>query len=792
MDHRGTLWVETKSGGLLYLPSHETILRRANYDARTTVTFVFMHEAPDGSIWLADETGLRRVTEKGGKPGVAPFNAKTISSGTEFGNFTFSSDGTLWAGTPHGLSRFVDLDGWPSYKPLDENKAESFTTKQGLSSDGIWKVLVDRESNIWVGSNGGLDQLRRTPLTVLTLPHAQESQIGVASGNSGSLWIGSRTMPLTHVTADGKFTEFPHIRLLTLVRRDRRGTIWAGSRGEARLWRLVGDHFDAMHYPGEYDAGVSSLALDRNDDLWLLLLGGATYRLRQGVWSDETETLRRKPGVLGAMTGDESGNVWIAFSTNLVRWNGTTYDRFSFPEGELNISVRTLSVRDDRVWMGGKGGVVLFHQGQFHLMRWKSPDFPGRVTGIVETKSGDLWMNGYSGATHLSAEELSRWLGDFSYEVSGDHLDALDGLPGLAGDRTPEPSLVESQDGRLLFATTKSVAWLDPTTPHRLLNRIVPPVEIVSVAANGKVYRNMKGLRLPARTENLEIDFTAVSLAMPERVFFRYKLDGVDRSWQDSGTRRQAFYTKLPPRQYQFHVTACNNDGLWNEAGASLSFVIAPTYYQTTWFRALCVLAFLALAYGAYRFRVRQLRRQEKKLRDVVETIPAIAWSARADGWVDFSNHHWEEYTGLSIEKGSGSGWEAAVHPNDVKRHAEKWRASVASGEPFESEARYRRADGEYRWFLVRAVPLRDGEARSSSGTGPRPTSKIASGRNRSQSDLAHMNRVSIMGELSASLSHELKQPIAATITSANTALRWLDRDQPDVERARASYNENH
>ena len=153
---------------------------------------------------------------------------------------------------------------------------------------------------------------------------------------------------------------------------------------------------------------------------------------------------------------------------------------------------------------------------------------------------------------------------------------------------------------------------------------------------------------------------------------------------------------------------AANNDGVWNEIGATLDFAIAPAYWQTNWFRGLCVAALLALVWVAYSLRVRQLRRQEKKLRDVVETIPAIAWTALPDGWVDFSNRHWEEYTGLSIENGSGSGWEAAVHPEDVKRHAEKWRASVANGEPFESEARYRRGDGQYRWFLVRAVPLRD------------------------------------------------------------------------------------
>jgi PAS domain S-box-containing protein len=163
--------------------------------------------------------------------------------------------------------------------------------------------------------------------------------------------------------------------------------------------------------------------------------------------------------------------------------------------------------------------------------------------------------------------------------------------------------------------------------------------------------------------------------------------------------------------------------------GASWDFVELPAYYQTNWFRALCAVTLLALVYGAYRFRVRQLRPQEKKLRDVVETIPTFAWTALPDGSVDFINCHWQEYTGLSAERTVGSGWQAAIHPADLPRSVERWRASVAFGEPFEGEVRFRRAaDGEYRWFLIKSVPCcGTREARSSSGTASRPTLKIAS-----------------------------------------------------------------
>ena len=149
----------------------------------------------------------------------------------------------------------------------------------------------------------------------------------------------------------------------------------------------------------------------------------------------------------------------------------------------------------------------------------------------------------------------------------------------------------------------------------------------------------------------------------------RYKLEGLDRDWQDVGNRRQAFYTNLPQRHYRFRVAACDNSGVWNEAGAFLDFSIAPAYYQTNWFRGLCAAAFLALLWGLYQIRIQQVRRQERKLRDVIETVPTFAWTALPDGSVDFVNRHWQEYTGLSTERTVGSGWQEVVHPEDLRRN---------------------------------------------------------------------------------------------------------------------------
>ena len=188
--------------------------------------------------------------------------------------------------------------------------------------------------------------------------------------------------------------------------------------------------------------------------------------------------------------------------------------------------------------------------------------------------------------------------------------------------------------------------------------------------------------------------------------------------------------------------------------------------------------------------RLRKLEAElAEKLRDVIETMPTMVWIARTDGSNEFGNRRWQEYTGLSHEKTVGSGWQDAVHPTDLKRHWEKWCASLASGEPFENEVRYRRAaDGQYRWFLSRAVPLRDEHGKILKWYGVSTDiddrKRAEQEREQLRADLAHVNRVSMLGELAASVSHELKQPIAAAMINAQTCIRWLKRDQPDVDEA--------
>lgn len=602
MDSDGTLWVKTRTGPLLFLPRGQSEFQMSVASAGLSTGFAYLHEAPDGEIWLSDDHGLRCVANKRSVSAKPP--PTSLKGRSQHGDFAFAPDGTLWAVTDDGVQRFDEIGR--SHEPASAGNApsETFTREQGLTSDAVWKVLVDREG-VWIGTNSGLDWLRRAALTSVRLPHAQEHEYSVAAGDDDSVWTGNSSLPLTHVLADGRTITVPGTGQTVTVRRDHNGTIW--SAGAFRLWRSSGGGFSRVHYPEEDLASVVFVATDRKNQVWITTSTGRTYELVGASWNDETETLGKKPGIIGAMVDDAAGNVWFAFSNKVIRWNGSTLDRFSFPDGQRGVNENTMSVQGNDVWLGGAGGVQLFRGGKFYLMHWKNGELPGRVSGIVETPAGELWINGFSGITHVSASDLKAWLNAPNSQVAGEHLDELDGLPGLSGETLPDPSVVEASDGRLWFATTKGIAWLDPTTFERNRNQVPPPVVISTVLSNGRTYADSNSITLPARNENLEIDYTALSLAIPERVLFRYKLDGVDEHWQDAGTRREAYYTKLRPGRYEFHVIACNNDGVWNETGANLDFRILPAWYQTVWFRILCAACFIVLASAFYRLRVRQV-----------------------------------------------------------------------------------------------------------------------------------------------------------------------------------------
>jgi signal transduction histidine kinase len=248
----------------------------------------------------------------------------------------------------------------------------------------------------------------------------------------------------------------------------------------------------------------------------------------------------------------------------------------------------------------------------------------------IRDNHGALWIYTRCGMVRIAEPEWAKWIENPHVAVSVMILDALEGAQAGTGDSW-QPRSSKAPDGRLWFETGVSVQMLDPDSLYG--NELPPSVHIEDVIANQKTYSPRSRLRLPALTRDLEIDYTALSFVVPQKVHFQYKLEGYARDWQDAGTRRQAFYSNLPPRNYTFRVKACNNSGLWNEAGAALDFNIAPAYYQTKWFLTLCIATASTGLYLLYFLRLKQatqrvqattearLAERERIARDLHDTL---------------------------------------------------------------------------------------------------------------------------------------------------------------------------
>jgi PAS domain S-box-containing protein len=404
--------------------------------------------------------------------------------------------------------------------------------------------------------------------------------------------------------------------------------------------------------------------------------------------------------------------------------------------------------------------------------------------GVEETPDGSLWLAESRGVVQVPASEVGQALDNPSYRAKYRLFDSFDGLPGTFAGIAVNQKEIQGTDGRLWFSESGGVVWIDPGNIST--NTLPPPVLIRSLKSNGRQSGSLENLVLPPRTTNLQINYAALSLSVPERVRFQYKLEGVDKTWQDAGTRREAFYTRLGPGDYHFRVIACNNDGVWNEEGAHLDFNIAPAWYQTIWFRGLYVLAFFTLVWAVYQMRVHQLQEQEKKFREAVETMPALAFVADPKGNNTLMNRGWLEYTGLRPDEASASGWAKTIHPDDLDRVTERWRTSGATGQPLDFEVRLRRgSDGVYRWFLIRAVPVQEKSGKIVKWCGVATDIEDRKHAEQFQADLTHASRLRTMGELVASISHELARPLTVTTANAKASLRWLQRDPPDLTEVR-------
>jgi hypothetical protein len=422
-----------------------------------------------------------------------------------------------------------------------------------------------------------------------------------------------------------------------------------------------------------WQSRVKAMTSDASGRLWISMQSG-TFRLEESGWSS-LESLGGPGGTAKSAFRDSEGRIWFGFVNTVATLDASKVTVFSGADGVQVGAVTSIQEEGSRIWIGGESGLQYFDGNRFESIESADGHTLDGVAGITADRGKGLWLATNQGVTFIAESEMDG-LNTRNHKIAYRTFSLLDGLTASLKGDLASLSTARTSDGRIWFATTKGLIWIDP---NRMLSNTVPPsVVIESLVANGRLYNTSRPFRLPPRTKSLQIGYTATSLTIPERVRFRYKLDGQDKQWQEPETRREAVYTNLDPGSYRFRVIACNNDGLWNETGASLDFSIAPAYYQTNWFRALCGAAFLILLWAGYQARVHQLRNEERKSLEAVESMPALAFIAMPDGQRTFVNGRWMEYTGLTEEQALGWGWQAVVHPDDLKPSSQDMAAIAA------------------------------------------------------------------------------------------------------------------
>lgn len=483
---------------------------------------------------------------------------------------------------------------------------EAISIQNGLSNDTVRTLFEDRNGDVWVGTTVGLHRFARRRVTSIT---DLDVVSAVESDPRGGVWVGTGA-GLVRITDSrrrryGVSDGLPDAQVRAL-HFDRAGTLWVATEGGLATVsndvltprRLVG---------GRWPAGIMAIAMAPTGELWISTQDHGILRWVDGRLLPANLAADVRP--TDSVFADSRGQLWVVLQgggIGLMKRDGTfrvlrAGDRFHRSE------LATYEDRDGVVWFGAGGRLTRFKNGVVAAITPANGLPPQTIRAIVGDAQGHLWIGTSGGILRMAAAEFDRVLADPHGRVDFRAYNSSDGLAG-APVRSGYPNAIRSTDGRLWFVTGNGLTVLDPR--QLSATRPAPPVWIERVTAGGRSFDPSGALTLPPRPGVIQIEYTALEFFSPRQVQFRYRLEGFDEDWTDGESRRVVSFTNLPPRQYRFRVIARSSEGVWNDHGAVLEFSIAPTFYQTRAFAALCVAAVIGLVVAGWRLRLRQVKRQ--------------------------------------------------------------------------------------------------------------------------------------------------------------------------------------
>jgi len=649
-DREGTVWAGVMGGGRGELCAIRAGQTRCDAAGGGFGTFVWsLAQDGRGTLWVGAESGVWRWSP--GEPRRYPI------PGPRMGDLTTTADGNVLAGmqgggllqasgdrlVPYRFRRAGTPDSWLADREIKSNKlirdreggvwigtasnglihvkdgqADTFTRADGLSGNISCTLFEDREGNIWFGSDKGLDRFRQLPVTLLSARQGLPTEVArsVLASADGSMWVATddglaRWMDEGTLRVYTERDGLPDSRVRAQYQ-DVQGRLWVST--ERGLAYLAGDRFAAV--AGAPGKDAHSITGDAAGNLWLSDSGGLEH-LYRGRLLDQVPWAAFGRGERAQNIIADRGGLWLSF------WDGGL---LYFKDGKVEKTYRPFQTKtesavtdlrldaDGTVWAStGTGGLSRIKDGRLTALTIENGLPCNTLHWSMGDASGSLWIYALCGLMRITRDDLAAWIADPRHRVTPELWSTADGVT-LTNNPTAvyNPAVARDPRGKLWFTGAGEVQLVDPA--HLPSNPVPPPVHIETLVADHQPFALANGLRLPALTRDITIEFSALTLADPKSTRFRYRLEGHDDEWQEVVDRRVVTYTNLPPGNYRFRVRAANNSGVWNEAGAQLDFSILPAIYQTTWFRVAMTVVLLGLTAAGFHarlhMRMKRLQRQ--------------------------------------------------------------------------------------------------------------------------------------------------------------------------------------
>jgi ligand-binding sensor domain-containing protein/signal transduction histidine kinase len=546
----GGLWVGTEHG-LAHWDGQEFTAENVPA-ALAHVRILTMARDRDANIWLGTQRGLFRLNRSGlseeeeGRNAAAP-----VTSLTE------DREGNLWVGRPEGIER------------LRDSPFVTYTLGKDVSSESDGPVYVDAQGRVWFGPlDGGLFWLRDGKIHRVTKAGLDKDVVYSIAGSGDEIWVGRQQGGLTRLNLNGD---------------DLKATTYTHAEG------LIQDNVYAVHQ--SHDGTV-----------WAGTLSGGISAYRDGKFASYNTARGLASNTVAAIQEGSDGTMWFATPNGLNSLSHGQWRDYTYQDGLPSTDVNCVMEDSSHVlWIGTAGGLALLDGGKIR----KPHDMPVALNepifGIADDRKGWLWI---STSYHVLRVRRAALLNDALAQGDVQEYGLADGLEGVEGMKRHQ-SVFKDAQGRIWFSMNQGLSVVDP---ERVLESAPPvPVRIESASADGNGMDLSRAVEIPSAFQRTIFHFAGVSLSFPERVRYRYKLEGFDRDWSEPVGMKMAIYTNLSPKTYTFHVIACNSDGIWNDTGASLRFRVTPAWYQTMWFRSLCVLLGGFVVWSLYQLRLRQI-----------------------------------------------------------------------------------------------------------------------------------------------------------------------------------------